>query len=300
MNTDDPRFDLIQRFRDGSITPEEQDQVESWLREDAEFRDAWVSYANIDYALSLGEKKSPVQSPPRQRRTVSQWLTLQPVAASIMGILLGTFFSSLVFASVSVRAPKPSRKPIALVDPGFESPGQDYHQGFPSGVGYWGGDIDRVTEEETGFSARKGEAMLQLTPRGEKGNSHVYYIVDLTTLLPEPRDRSVEIEVSAAFKTADATEFNRFGVNLLAYDDNVEEAETFSLDLVEDAIASSRLGLNAKPHHKGWQKVVTKLEVPPSARRVIIWLAARGKIQTKPKVHRYVDDVKATLITSKF
>ncbi|MDF1657154.1 MAG: hypothetical protein P1U58_06050 [Verrucomicrobiales bacterium] len=300
MNTNDPRFDLIQRFRDGSVTEEEHAQVESWLREDAEFRDAWVGYANIDYALSLGVKKSPVQSLPRHQKTVSQWLTWQPVAASIVGILLGTFFTSIVFASVSARVPKLSRKPIALDDPGFENPAQNYQQGFPNGVGVWGGEIDRVTEEEAGFTAKEGQAMLQLTSRGKEGGARVCYIVDLTTLLPESRDRSVEIQVSAAFHTEDEARHNRYSVNLLAYDYEVEEAELLFPDLVEDAVASARQRVDPKPHHSGWQRVVTKLEVPPSARRMIIWLAAREKISTQPKVHRYVDDVKATLITSQF
>lgn len=300
MNTNDPRFDLIQRFRDGSVTEEEHAQVESWLREDPEFRDAWVGYANIDYALSLGVKKSPVQSLPRHKKTVSQWLTWQPVAASIVGILLGTFFTSIVFASVNARAPKLSRKPIALVDPGFEDPAQNYHQGFPNGVGVWGGEIDRVTEEETGFTAKEGQAMLRLTSRGKEGGARACYIVDLTTLLPESRDRSVEIQVSAAFHTEDEARHNRYSVNLLAYDYEVEGAELLFPDLVEDAVASARQRVDPKPHHSGWQRVVTKLEVPPTARRMIIWLAAREKISTQPKVHRYVDDVKATLITSQF
>ena len=142
--------------------------------------------------------------------------------------------------------------------------------------------------------------MLQLTPWGKEGGARVCYIVDLTTLLPESRDRSVDIQVSAAFHTEDEARHNRYSVNLLAYDYEVEEAELLFPDLVEDALASARQRVDPKPHHSGWQRVVTKLEVPPTARRMIIWLAAREKISTQPKVHRYVDDVRATLITSQF
>ena len=217
-----------------------------------------------------------------------------------MGILLGTYFSSVILPSVSARAPKPLRKAIALVDPGFEDSAQNYHPGFPSAVGNWGGEINRVTKEETGFTAKEGQSMLQLTPLGKEGSGRVCYVVDLTTLLPEPLNRSVEIEVSAAFYTDDEARLNRYSVNLLAYDYEVEEAEIRFPELVEDAVASARQRVDAKPHHKGWQRVVTKLGVPPSARRMIIWLAAREKFSTKPMVHRYVDDVKATLITSEF
>jgi hypothetical protein len=52
MNTNDPRLELIRRCRDGEASTEELAQLDSNLREDADFRQAYVRYINLDVASS--------------------------------------------------------------------------------------------------------------------------------------------------------------------------------------------------------------------------------------------------------
>ncbi len=50
MNTNDPRFELIRRCRDGDATNEELKQLETLLRSDRDFRQAYVRYTNLEVA----------------------------------------------------------------------------------------------------------------------------------------------------------------------------------------------------------------------------------------------------------
>jgi hypothetical protein len=69
MNTNDPRFELIRRCRDGGASTEELAQLESCLREDTDFRHAYVRYVNLDVALSAVAKAVPM---PETSMTPSQ------------------------------------------------------------------------------------------------------------------------------------------------------------------------------------------------------------------------------------
>ena len=91
MNTNDPRFELIRRSRDAEASSEELAQLESLLREDAEFRQVYVRYINLDVAMGAVAKTVPMletpMTPARPRRT--GWLSWRPLAAAAAIVLLG-------------------------------------------------------------------------------------------------------------------------------------------------------------------------------------------------------------------
>jgi len=91
MNTNDPRFELIRRSRDAEASSEELAQLESLLREDAEFRQFYVRYINLDVAMGAVAKTVPMletpMTPARPRRT--GWLSWRPLAAAAAIVLLG-------------------------------------------------------------------------------------------------------------------------------------------------------------------------------------------------------------------
>ena len=61
MNTNDSRFELIRRCRDGEASTEELAQLEASLLADEGFRQACVRYLNLDVALGAAVKTMPAQ-----------------------------------------------------------------------------------------------------------------------------------------------------------------------------------------------------------------------------------------------
>ena len=92
MNTHDSRFELIRRCHDGDASPEDVALLETHLRDDTAFREAYVRYMNLDVALEtvagaaemIQERERIASSHPKRRSVWSQWLPLTAAAAAIV------------------------------------------------------------------------------------------------------------------------------------------------------------------------------------------------------------------------
>jgi ferric-dicitrate binding protein FerR (iron transport regulator) len=96
MNEDE--LNLLHRYLDGAITPEELESLENLLRNSAEARATLRSLATIDakwqqlaadQAVAIPSDR--VAAPQRSRRSVPMWLTLSAIAASLLVGALGWF-----------------------------------------------------------------------------------------------------------------------------------------------------------------------------------------------------------------
>ena len=95
MNPNDPRFELIRRCRDGKASAEDLAQLESSLRDDADFRIAYVRYVNLDVALNSvavpnSQPAITLVAPFPQRSFRCQWRTLA-WAAVAAALAVGAF-----------------------------------------------------------------------------------------------------------------------------------------------------------------------------------------------------------------
>lgn len=89
MKTNDPRFELIRRCRDGEASAHEREELEGLLRDDGNFRLAYLRYVNVDLALETASVAAPVRAEP----LVVRWLAWPTVAAAaafaMIGIIVG-------------------------------------------------------------------------------------------------------------------------------------------------------------------------------------------------------------------
>ncbi|MGB8170072.1 MAG: hypothetical protein WCF18_21390, partial [Chthoniobacteraceae bacterium] len=255
MNTDDPRFELIRRCLDGEATTEELAQLDARLREDANFRQAYVRYINLDVALSTVAKFVPMpattMTPSRARRNV--WLQWRPLTAAAAGLAIGLFSASVVFGFVVQRGVE-KRTPLAVFEPGFENAQMPLANGFPAGPARWSGDAARVVAAENGVPPKEGKFMLRLEPMS-KGVPRIYQVLDLHSVLSGAGGESQEIEVSASFATAGAESSVRYVIRAFAATEAPENLDAAWFDRRDESIASATKGLDVTPGVTGWQTV---------------------------------------------
>ena len=95
MNTNDPRWELIRSCRDGEATHEELTKLENLLREDVEFRLAYLRYANVSLTLettALSESADPPMKTRIVRWMSRPWLSAAAafaLLAVVAGLVLG-------------------------------------------------------------------------------------------------------------------------------------------------------------------------------------------------------------------
>lgn len=136
MNTNDPRLELMRRCLDGEASGEELAQLEAGLHSDQDLREAWVRYANLDWALTAalpsGARPATAWAVSAPRR--QGWLPRRPLWAAAAGLVLGLSSASLVFGLVVQRGGE-KRAPVPVLETGFENPQMTLAEGFRGGTG---------------------------------------------------------------------------------------------------------------------------------------------------------------------
>ena len=283
MNNDDPRYELIRRSHDGDATPEELAQLESCLREDAGFREAYVRYVNLDQALVAATKASPakVKSVPAARFRLLQW---RPAAAAAAGLLVGTFCTSLVWAMASPHQVPQVKHLLALANAGFEESVAPLPEGVPVRHGVWSGDYAEITEAQQGIAPKAGRRMLRflrsdsaVTPAPDRAAAgNLYQVVDMRRYRAELADGQARVDWSAWFNWVPGQ-----GETVMTYAMNVW---TFAGDTSilpvnwkehlyqETAKSGHKLVVSDAP--RTWHQITGGMIVPPDTDFLVVELKA--------------------------
>ena len=304
MNTNDPRFEIIRRSRDGTASAEELAQLEANLREDADFREAYVRYMNLDVALSAVAKAKPlpVATIAMPKARTPRWYAWRPLTAAAAGIVFGMFCTSVVFGFVAQRAGL-KQTPLVVYDAGLENEKQVLNDGLPEVVGQWGIDAARVVSAEDGVKPLQGQHMMRLEPIPHDKNvknhtSRVYQVLDLRAL-PIPHNNEAEVQVSASFCSSKSDVSSRYLIRALALDEAPEQAmKNFWSKSESDGVVSESQRFDTKPGDRGWQTFSLKLRLPPESKTLVLILGAVPPEDESIQVSfHYVDQVQVTLLT---
>lgn len=309
MNTNDHRFDIIRRCRDGEASTEELAQFASCLREDANFRQAYVRYVNLDVALSAVAKVGPVlvtnMTPSRTGRNV--WLSWRPLAAAAAGLVLGMFCTSVLFAYV-----RPTwETTITLLKESFESGTAPMVTGVPTVPNRWSGDYTEVVEAQQGVKPSEGSKMLRLSQMDSEGKSapegdrytDLYRLVDMRPYRDQLADGGAVVQFSAGFNAfafpKDDTYFCR--MSLRAYDTRTEADGSVRVDdrREGDELAVARAGRMKLDHDPAtWQRLGGDLRLPPNTNFLMVRITIHHKRGPSPGdafAGHYLDDVLLTM-----
>ena len=303
MNTNDPRFELIRRCRDGAASTEELAQLESCLREDADFRLTYVRYLNLDVALSAVAK--PVPKPETTvtsslpRRNV--WLSWRPLTAAAAGIVFGMFCTSVVFGFVGQHHGV-KKTPLAVLQPSFEDAQMPLARGFPPAASLWTGDVSKVVPAENGVTPKDGHHMVRL-----ETNVHGKSILfpRLYQIIPLPPSGSAlrEIEVSASFTSADPDSSPHYTVRAYAVNEAPERLgpDWFARHWFiqrDESIASAETGFENPPGNAKWQSISLRMQVPGKARCLVVFFGVKNQAKSQARKPHYLDAVQVSFVES--
>ncbi len=304
MNTNDPRFELIRRCRDGRATMEELAELEVSLREDAGFREAYVRYMNLDVALSSVGKVLPMPMATSTLRQLNRWFAWRPLTAAAAGIVFGMFCTSMVFGFVAQRA---AVKKIALsvFDAGLEAVEQILNDGLPSQAGQWGMDDAKVVPADGNVTPLAGQHMLRLEPIPREKDvknhtSRAYQVLDLRSLPAAAMTTDAEVEVSASFSATDSDVSSRYLIRAIALDEAPAQAtKNFWSKVESDGVVSESQRFDTAPGSYGWQTFSMTLRLPPGSKTlVLIFGAVPPEVPSRPASLHYLDEVQVSLLSS--
>jgi hypothetical protein len=321
----DRLHDLISRQADGLITAEEHAELAAALAGDVAARKQWFLRNDIDLALAgkavAGVEQSPGSNPwsapdAAVRKGVRAAAVAGPVLAAA-GMAVGVFGTSAVWAFALPRSAF-TETVIRVFADSFESGAETTLPALPRGLkdaagDVWRGDEARVVATRQGIAPAAGGRMLAFersTYAGENPPasawSDVYRFVDARPFLRlaegMARDQSVTARLAARFALApDACgegEAYSACVNLYAFDRDLGDSpDPLPLEwVVENCVASGKKKVPLVCGEDGWQRVVVEASLPPSARFVLLHVAAvrdEPKPTSEPAIFRghFVDDI---------
>ncbi len=286
--------ELIDLHLLGTISKDDAIELEAILASSRDAREDYRQRCNVDAALrqeAAGQAMPTRVTAPKPAR----WLTWRPLTAAAAGIVFGMFCTSVVFGFVVQRGLE-KKTPLAVFQPSFEDAQMSLAKGFPDASAHWGGDEARVVMAENGIQAQEGKFMLRLEASLKGSPRIVYQVLDLTSLPSGSGGEMREIEISASFAAADAESAMRYIIRAFAVSEAREHLDAAWFDHRDEAIASATRGLDVMPGSKGWQTMGLKIQVPRTARSLVLFFGVRTPDKTLPKAAHYLDDVQVSLI----
>lgn len=292
---------LFNAALNGTLTAAERPQLAALLKSSAEARQLWYLYHDNECGLSELKTAASVAAaavPPGggpSPRGASPWLQWRSLTAAAAGLVIGLSGASVVYG-IAIHRGSEKRTPLAVFEPGFENAQLPLVKGIPRRTGQWGGDAAKVVAGENGVPPKEGRFMLRIEPPA-RGAWRVYQVLDLQSLPPGGGRESRDIEISASLTTADTAAAVRFFVRAFAVAEAPDEIDDAWLDRREEAIASVMRGLDVLPDAHGWQTLGVSIQVPRTARSLVLFLGVRTPDKSARTSPIYMDDVRVSLVT---
>lgn len=232
---------------------------------------------------------------PKAVKPLSRWAGVRPLAAMAAGLTVGLFSASLVFGFVREKSVG-ERTLCPLADASFENSELRLTKGFAGGLSQWCGDDSQVVGEENGHLPKDGKHMLRLDSKA-RGPHRVSQAIDLASLRPNVEGATREFEVSAYFLAGDKSIPVRYAIQAFAVGENLADFNQDWNSLREEAIVTGARGVDVKPGASGWQKVALTIQVPSSARTLVISFIARHQDKASIASPDYLDEIALTTRT---
>ncbi|MEQ1829313.1 MAG: hypothetical protein ABL921_25335 [Pirellula sp.] len=295
-------FQLFAAKSDDSITANEHEELQQFLRNDAIARRMWFLHQDIELGLRA-QMRTTSDEPacPQPRR---QW---RPFAATAAGVMIGLFSASLVYAYIT-----PSfKKVMTLLQESFETGSTPLVTGIPIEPGYWSGDYSDVVGEDEELKPKKGKKMLRFMRADFEGKSNlqpsrtssIWRLVDLRPYRHEFGDGGAVAQLSAVFNAQEFPqgrsyfEFVQIHALDAAMAAALKERDWTELNASSLALArSAAVELDRDP--ATWQRIDCEHRVPGHADFLLIEIGLKQMPKTNQSAEfagHYLDDVRLKL-----
>lgn len=290
MNMDD----LIQRHLDGMNSAAEAAELSRRLETDAAARSRYLDLAQLHAALAADESlRAPKAILRPQSASKPSWV--RSVSQMAAGVVLGGLAVGTVWAYAMPKTP--ANEILPLADGGFESGIQRHGQGVPSEIGRWAGDPREIVTTHGSVKPHEGRRMLQFKAansdddvEGSKRSSS-----DMWQVIALPGNGVRRVQVRAWFN-AETQGQARFQIMAVAGDGDARTAPELwkqNYQITAQVPAASRSTVFADRDPQTWQPVELMLQVPPTARVLVLGLQAFRQPNGFPA--QFVDDVSVTI-----
>ncbi len=293
---------LIADYLDDALSESDQKELNAWLKADAanmqRFTEAVMFEQQIRAAAQAKAQQlaaSGFEATVTPAKSQARWLSWRPLTAAAAGLVFGLLSASLVYGFVS-----PSQVKVkAMIMEGFEDKDMRTDHLVPNRVGVWGGNLLPPQGAEAGVKPAEGLYMVKLPWVERKKMTYAFRFLDMTQLPPLAAVETRQIEVTARFQSASPIKKDRFQIRLAAFAEDVGAAREIWVNDFVDEMALMHLAKTVRTDAdaSGWTSVSSVIDVPASARVVLIALAAGVADTEIPKTGYYLDDVHVRLIT---
>jgi len=304
MNQDQERrlFELFSALAEDRITEDEHAELQDILRKDAEARQLWFEFQDLEAGLRL----IPAQEEEFSRSSGWRgWFSTRPWAIAAAGVMFGVFAASSLWALSLHRNLTHSPLRCFLMGESFESSSLEIGNEFPSVPGQWGGESPtKVVGPESGVSPLEGSRMLKLNPSETTLNSRAFYVVDLDTI--PGSERSHPIELKGYFHETEAATRTRIMMRAALYCDELEDFDEEWMkqgwsEIGDHAVSQATRAFNLDPQATGWQEMIVTLQASAEARYLIVMVGGfsvnkdheKGQSKMLPF---YFDDLRASCL----
>lgn len=290
MNMDD----LIQRHLDGLNSADEGAELSHLLETDATARSRYLDLAELHATLAADESlRAPKAILRPQTASMPSWV--RSVAQMAAGVVLGGLAVGTVWAYAMPKMP--TGEVLPLVDGGFESGVQRRGQGVPDEVGRWAGDPRERVAAHGSVKPHEGRHMLQFKAansdddrEGTKRSAS-----DLWQVIALPGQGVRRVHVRAWFN-AETKGTARFQILAVAGDGDAKMAPELwkqNYQVAAEVPAASRSTMFTDRDPQTWQPVELMLQVPPTARTLVLGIQAFRQPDGFPG--QFVDGVSVTI-----
>jgi len=320
---------LVQRYLDGTITPEEMRSLNRLLGAAREARCAFRRHLDLDSALAtlaagvVGGTEQPSAScqpqvvaghagPGTVPATVGWWSsrsvrTLRDgLVATTIGVLLGIAGTRWVSAVVSPFAGPFVERTIVLWEDGFEGSTGPVPNGFPEQSGHWGGDETEIATLPAEFREEKGKQSLRFgrsgadvgNPQGPSISCDVFQIVDLAALRASPLEGGEPVlELSADFLDgrSDTGEPITFICQIFLFKGDFDLLRRVWPRTLGSALGSGATLLDSSGDVAGWRTLTARCLLHPQADFAVVQLGALPHGSRRELPEQYADRVRLSL-----
>ncbi|CAN5770165.1 hypothetical protein BH11VER1_BH11VER1_10430 [soil metagenome] len=303
--------ELLLESRTRPLTDGEQTELNAMLRSHAETRSHAARFLIDDAALTDCLRESQVEAMFREegealanirgrakRFSAFPW---RPLAAAAAGLVIGCFSTSMVWALNTQSWNSDLRSFfIPLGNPGFEHQETLPQVHLVPKVDQWTGlDTEIVPGGGTRPAAKEGLRMIRLGAAPAGKGYFANLMVDLTRSRPDTT-KPLQIEITASFHASEPGHNEHYLLRALtSKDDALQVSEQWDANWREmEPLALTTTGKAVFPTaaEPGWHNITVRLDVPSSARTLVISLGSNTPGPVEGRTNHFMDDVKASWI----